>query len=351
MKREHIFLAFILFFALVLLYLFYRILSPFLEPIFWAIIIATVCYPFYRKLNRFMKQKRGLSAMIMTFGVTLVLLLPFTLFVVTLANEVVAGYHSVEEMIKTGRLQAYFDQLRAVPILDRIFNKLASPIDLSQIDVQTILLKNIQQVSTFFFNQSSAILKGLSSFVIGFLFALLSLYYLFKDGHRLFETLKEALPVRPRERDLIFDRLQEMIMATIYGGVLIALIQGFLGGLSFWVLGIPSPVLWGTAMALLSFIPFGGTAFIWVPAAILLFLQGEFLKGAVLLAIGVFIISMVDNLLRPLFVGSRTHIHPLLLLFAALGGIQAFGLIGLVAGPLISVVCVTLIEIYTKGIK
>lgn len=298
-----------------------------------------------------MKQKRGLSAMTMTFLVALILLLPFTFLIVTLANELVEGYHSVEEMIKTGRLQAYLEQLRRIPIVDRIFEKLGQHMDLSQIDPQPLLLKNIRQVSTFFFNQSSAILKGLSSFIIGFLFALLSLYYFFKDGHRLFETLKEILPVRPKERGLLFDRLQEMIIATIYGGVLIAVIQGLLGGLSFWILGIPSPVLWGTAMALLSFIPFGGTAFIWAPAAILLFLQGEFLKGVILLAIGVSIISMVDNLLRPFFVGSRTNIHPLLLLFAVLGGIQVFGMIGLVAGPLIAVLCVTLIEIYIQGIK
>ena len=142
-----------------------------------------------------------------------------------------------------------------------------------------------------------------------------------------------------------------MINATIYGGILIAVIQGLLGGLSFWILGIPSPVFWGTAMAFLSFIPLGGTALIWAPAAILLFIQGAFLKGIILLMIGIFIISMVDNFLRPFFVGTRTNIHPLLLLFAVLGGIQVFGMIGLVAGPLIVVLCITIIEIYIQGIK
>jgi len=142
-----------------------------------------------------------------------------------------------------------------------------------------------------------------------------------------------------------------MVIATIYGGILIAAIQGVLGGLSFWILGISSPVFWGTAMALLSFIPLGGTAFIWAPASLLFFIQGAFLKGLVLLGIGVFVISMVDNFLRPLFVGVRTNIHPLLLLFAVLGGIQVFGMIGLVAGPLIASLCITLIGIYIQGIK
>jgi predicted PurR-regulated permease PerM len=298
-----------------------------------------------------MKRREVLSAMIMTLLVVLIILLPFSLLIVSLANEVVEGYNSVEEMIKTGRLQAYLEQLKRIPILDGALEKISQYLDLSQMEPQHLLLKNIQQVSIFLLNQSSAILRGLSGFVVGFFFTLLSLYYFFKDGHRLFETLKEMLPVPPKQRDLLFNRFQEMVIATIYGGILIAAIQGLLGGLSFWILGISSPIFWGTAMALLSFIPLGGTAFIWVPASLLLFVQGAFLKGLVLLGIGVLVISMVDNFLRPFFVGARTKIHPLLLLFAVLGGIQVFGMIGVITGPLIAGLCITLVGIYVQGIK
>jgi predicted PurR-regulated permease PerM len=142
-----------------------------------------------------------------------------------------------------------------------------------------------------------------------------------------------------------------MIYATIYGGILIAIIQGILGGVSFWALGLPSPIFWGTAMALLSFIPIGGTALIWAPAAIFLLIGGALLKGLILLGLGVFVISMVDNFLRPFFISAKTNIHPLLLFFAVLGGIQAFGLIGLVAGPLVATLFLTLIEIYVQGIQ
>jgi predicted PurR-regulated permease PerM len=188
-----------------------------------------------------------------------------------------------------------------------------------------------------------------SSFLIAFLFTLLSLYYLFKDGERLFNGLKGILPIPPRERDLLIDRFRDMVNATIFGGLLIALIQGVLGGMAFWVLGIASPLLWGTAMALFSFIPLGGTALIWIPAALLLIIQGAVAKGIILLAIGVFIISSVDNLLRPLVVGVQTHIHPLLLFFTVIGGLQAFGMIGIITGPLIASLCLTLIEIYLQG--
>ncbi len=351
MKREHVFLFFTLFITLLSFYLFYQILRPFLGSIFWAVIAAMVCFPVFERLRRLMKEKEVLSAVVMTLFVVLIVLLPFTLLIVSLANEVVQGYNSMEEMIKAGHLQSYLDKLRSIPILERAFQEIGQYLDLSQMEPERLLLKNIREVSAFLFDQSSAILKGLSSFTVGFLFTLLTLYYLFKDGLRLLEKLREILPIPKKQRDLLFKRFKDMIIATIYGGILIAAVQGVLGGLSFWILGISSPIFWGTAMALLSFIPLGGTAFIWVPASLLFFIQGAFLKGLILLGIGVLVISMVDNFLRPLFVGTRTNIHPLLLLFTVLGGIQVFGMIGLVVGPLIASLCITLIEIYIQGIK
>lgn len=351
MKREHIFLIFTLFLTFLCFYFLYRILSPFLASIFWAILLATVSYPVFQKIRRFLKKREVLAAMIMTLLVIFVIVLPSSLLIVSLANEVVGVYHGLEEMIQTGRLETYLEQIREITIFNWIWERLNQYLDVSQMDPVRLLLRNLQQVSTFLFNQTSKILKGLSTFFIGFFFTLLSLYYLFKDGDRLVGRMKEILPIHTREQDMLIFRFKEMVYATIYGGILIAIVQGVLGGMIFWILGISSPILWGTTMAFLSFIPIGGTALIWFPAAILLIVQGAFLKGIILLGLGVFGISMVDNLLRPFFISSKTNIHPLLLFFAVLGGIQAFGLIGIVAGPLIVALCITLIEIYIQGIK
>jgi predicted PurR-regulated permease PerM len=351
MKKEHIFLIFILFLTLLSIYLLYEILSPFLTSILWAIFLAMALYPVFRKLQRLLKKKGALSAGIMTLFVLTVIVLPFGLLMASLAVEVVEVYHRVEEMIKTGQLQTYMEKIGEVPIFKWILMRLNLSLDSFQKEPLDFLLKNLQQISTFLFNQTTKIIKGLSTFIIGFFFTLLSLYYLFKDGERLFERLKEVIPLPSNERDLLIHRFKDMVFATIYGGILIAIIQGLLGGLSFWILGLSSPIFWGTAMSFLSFIPIGGTALIWIPASILLLIQGAFLKGIVLLALGVFGISMVDNLLRPFFISTRTKIHPLLLFFAVLGGIQVFGLIGLVAGPLIVTLFLTLIEIYVQGIK
>lgn len=351
MKREHIFLIFIIFLAFLSIYLLYLILAPFLLSIIWAILLAIVFYPLFRKLQHSLIKKEFLSALLMTLLVLVVIVLPFGLLMASLAGEVVDLYHQVEEIIKTGQLQAYLDRMKEIPFVQWILAGLGQRFDFSKTNPLPLLLKNLSQISTFIFNQTTMLLKGLSSFVIGFFFTLISLYYFFKDGSRLFEGLKETVPLPYKQRDLLIRRFNDMIYATIYGGLLIGILQGLLGGLSFWMLGLPSPVFWGTAMALLSFIPLGGTALIWVPAAIILFIQGAVAKGLILLGLGVFVISMVDNILRPFFISTRTKIHPLLLFFAVLGGVNAFGFIGFIAGPLIATLFLTMVEIYIEGIK
>ena len=351
MKREHIFLIFILFLTFLSIYLLYQILLPFLSSIIWAVLLAMVFYPAFQKLRRLLRKREVLSAIVMTLLVLIVIVLPFSFLMASLASEVIDLYHQVEEMSNAGQLQAYFERFKEAPVFRGILAALGQRIDFSQLDPLPLLLRNLNQISRFIFSQTTVLLRGFSTFVAGFFFTLLSLYYLFKDGSQLFGRVKEIVPLPCGQRDLLIQRFKDMIYATIYGGILIAMIQGFLGGLFFWILGLPSPIFWGTAMSLLSFIPIGGTALIWAPAGIILLIGGAVLKGLILLALGVFVISMVDNLLRPFFISAKTKIHPLLLFFAVLGGIQAFGLIGLVAGPLIATLFLTMVEIYTQGIQ
>lgn len=351
MKREHIFLLFILLLTFFSFYLLYRILLPFLAPLLWALLLAIIFFPLSQKLHHLLKKKRVLSSAIMTFLVFLVIILPAGFLIVSLTQEVIDFYHWLEGMIRAGDFQNFIQKIAQWGSVRWLLERLSPYIDLRRIDLMNLLLKNVQQIGTFLINQTSTILKGVSSFIIGFFFTLLSLYYFFKDGDQLWLKLKEMIPLPSRERDLIILRFKEMVNAAIFGGLLIAFIQGLMGGLSFWVLGLPSPIFWGTTMAFLSFIPIGGTALIWGPATIFLLFQGAFLKGVILLALGIFVIGMVDNFLRPYFMSAKTNIHPLLLFFAVLGGIQAFGMIGVIAGPIIATLFLTLIEIYIQGAK
>ena len=140
-----------------------------------------------------------------------------------------------------------------------------------------------------------------------------------------------------------------MINATIYGGVVVALVQGGLGAVGFLIVGLPAPVFWGTVMAFLSFVPIVGTSLVWLPAAVILFAQGVYLKSLILLAWGALVVSLSDNLLRPILIGGRTQVHTLLLFFGILGGLRFFGFLGLIAGPLVITICLAMIEIYTAA--
>ncbi len=252
MKKEHLFLIFLFFLTFLLFYLLYQILTPFLEPILWAILMAMVLYPGYKKLLGFLKKREALSAILMTLLVVLVIILPFTLLLFALTNELIGAYHLVQEKVRSGDLQASWQKIAQNPSVQWILVKLGQNADITSLDPLDFLIRNLQQISNFLFSQSSKILKGLSGFVIGFFFTLLSLYYLFKDGDHFAERLKGTIPIPPRQRDLLIKRFGDMVQATIYGGLLIALIQGLIGGLAFWVLGLHSPVLWGTAMAFFS---------------------------------------------------------------------------------------------------
>jgi hypothetical protein len=204
MKREHVFLVSIFFLSFLSFYLFYQILSPFLTSIFWAIFLAIAFYPFFQKLQRLLKKRGVLSAMTMTLLVILVIVIPSSLLMVSLANEVVEVYQRIEEMIKNGRLQAYLDHVREIPIFKWVWERFSQSLNITQMDPSGLILKNLQQVSSFLFNQTSKIFKGLSTFMISFFFTLLSLYYLFKDGDRLFERLPSSPEV---QRDGLCDHL------------------------------------------------------------------------------------------------------------------------------------------------
>jgi predicted PurR-regulated permease PerM len=173
-----------------------------------------------------------------------------------------------------------------------------------------------------------------------------TLYYFFKDGELLVNKVKRLMPLTPSQIKVTFRQLQDVILATMYGGVVVALVQGLIGGILFAIVGIPSAVFWGAIMAFLSVIPFVGAFIIYIPAGLILIIGGSYFKGLAVILIGSIVISQIDNVLRPFLISGRTSMHPLLLFFTILGGVYLFGLLGIVLGPLIAAVFVTLLKIF-----
>ncbi|UCD71010.1 MAG: AI-2E family transporter [Syntrophobacterales bacterium] len=347
MERKHFSSMLIIFLIILSCYLFYVIFSPFLIPIIWAIILAIVFYPVYRGLNHRLKGRKSFCALVMTSFVVLLIVFPSAYMLSMLANEAISAYAFFETGLETGRFQSILG-VKDHPIIQGLWHRLNQYVDLSELDINSLLLENLRMVSTFAMNQTSRIIKGFSFIIINFCLVIISLYYVFKDGDQLLRKVREAIPLAPQDKNLLFNRLEEMVYATLYGGVLVALLQGFLGGFAFWFLGLSSPIFWGTVMAFLSFVPIIGSFLVWGPVVVYFFFQGSLLKGIVLMVWGGVVVGLSDNFLRPILISKRTKLHTMLLFFGVLGGIKSFGLLGLIVGPLVVTICITALDIYLE---
>jgi predicted PurR-regulated permease PerM len=193
-----------------------------------------------------------------------------------------------------------------------------------------------------------SVVLGSAWTVAGLLITLFILFFFFRDCGPALDMLRSLVPLSHAEADEVFGRIADTIHASIYGSVAVALVQGTLGGLMFWILGLPAPVFWGFVMALLALVPMLGTFLVWGPAAIFLALGGEWGKAVVLVGWGAVAIGLIDNLLYPLLVRKRMRLHTLPVFFAILGGISLVGAAGVVVGPLILSVTDALIEIWRR---
>lgn len=348
MKQENFFALLMIAIIGISFYFFYLIFSPYLVSIAWAVILTLVFYPAYERLNGWLRNRRSLSSILSTVITILIIVFPGVLLLFLLAQEVVEIYRFFEEGVKSGKFQ-FLLKWREAPGIDQLISRLDPWLNLSQLDVQGLILQTLRRLSTFVLNQSTKFVLGFSQLVFSFFLMAISMFYLFRDGERLLRGIKSLIPLTSEEKELVFVRIREMVHATIFGGVLVSMIQGFLGGLAFWILGLPSPVLWGSVMALLAFVPVVGPFLVWIPAAILLVIQGQhYVKAIALVVWGIVLVGLSDNFLRPILISGRTKLHTMILFFAVLGGLNAFGFLGLVAGPLVVTVCLAILDIYSS---
>jgi predicted PurR-regulated permease PerM len=212
------------------------------------------------------------------------------------------------------------------------------------------LSEQVQHLLGVLVARTVGLFTGLGGWLLQAGVALFTLYYLLRDGESLVARLRWLLPLAPQLNERLFRQAYEVTHATIYGNVMVAFVQGLLGGTIFWILGIPSPAVWGTLMGLLSLLPVVGAFLVWIPAAVMLLLSGHIMRGVILLAFGTFIISTIDNVLRALLVGGRAQMHPLIVFFSVLGGLLLFGAVGLLLGPVLFVVSLTLIEVARRSL-
>jgi predicted PurR-regulated permease PerM len=342
MKREQILIVLFVLFTAIFFYLFYQMIVDFFVPICWAAVFVITFFPLYEKLLKRLKSK-GLTAVIFCSLIIVLIIGPFAYLFAVLVNEAATAVAKVNAMYQSGQLDEYLSF--EVPWITKLKEILSQYFDLTEVNLDNMVKQTADKVGGFVFSQTSWLVTNGTKFIFYFGLMIFTMYYFFKDGEALVQEVKKLIPLSKEQVDRTFRYLREVIYATMYGGVVVALVQGLLGGIMFAAFGISSPVFWGAVMALLSIIPLVGAFIVYIPAGFILIIGGSYLKGILVIALGTAVISQVDNVLRPFLISGRTAMHPLLLFFSILGGIALFGLLGVVLGPLIAAVFVTLIKI------
>jgi predicted PurR-regulated permease PerM len=327
--------------VLVLFYLLYKILSPFLAILAWAMVLSITFYPLFRIFVKYLK--RPWLASLLTLMIILILIIgPFTYLVGSLVSEITDLYETIEKKgFET------FSKITHHPLLASTFEKIGSYKLFEDFDFREGAVRSLKAIGKYIAEHISSLFRNALVLVMSFVIMCITLFYFLKDGDILASFIRRLLPFSDEEKNRLEKRVKEMVVAAIYGGLAVGIAQGILGGIAFYLFSIPSPVFWGTSMAFFSLVPVFGAFLIWGPAVLVLVLSEHYLKGVGLFLYGMLIISSVDNIIKPVIIGGRTKLHILLVFFSVLGGIRFFGFLGFILGPLITALCLSLLEIYT----
>ncbi len=328
----------------VAVYFVYRILDPFLSAVIWAAILATASYPLYRRLVRKIRRP-CLGSLITCFLLTVVIVVPILLLTILLADQSVDAYHAIEEKVRSGEVTRWEKSVRQSSPYLWVRRRLPR-LRIDEPDVQDVVLRAASGASRFLVDRSKTLFSGFAQSIFKFFVMLLSLYYFLVDGPGMVHKLRELSPLPVEHEDRVLGKFREMVDATLRGSFLTALLQGAAGGLVFLFFGLPSPLLWGSVMALVSLVPLVGTSLVWGPVVIFYVMTGAWFKVILLALICGGIVGSIDNFVKPFLIKGRSELHTLWVFFGVLGGIGVFGFLGIVLGPLVVALLLTLIEIY-----
>ncbi|MGM0570698.1 AI-2E family transporter [Marinobacter sp.] len=307
------------------------LLKPFFGPIFWAVAIALIFHPVRQRLAGRMGNRPNLVAFVTLMICMVIVIIPVMVLISSLVAEGLAVYQKIQDGdIRPGE---YLDQVnQSFPAIEAFL----SQFNLDFSALRDRLVSGVAGASQFLAKQALGLGQNTFQFFLNLALMIYLAFFLLRDGSRLVDLLIQALPLGDDRERLLFAKFAEVTRATVKGNLLIAIIQGALGGLIFWVLGITGALLWGVVMAIFSLLPAIGAAVVWVPAAIYLAAVGDYVPAIILTAYGAIVIGLADNLLRPILVGRDTKLPDYIVLLSTLGGLVMFGINGFVMGPLVA---------------
>jgi predicted PurR-regulated permease PerM len=322
--------------------LLYRILEPFLAPMAWAIFLAFLLQPAQTRLAGWLRGRDSIAAFLLTLLVLLLFIGPLTALAIAFARQAAELAGLLQQWLTQHQGQIV-PELSGLPLLHRALEWLDRYASVSASEAQAWLLAGANR----FFEQLAA--RGGTAFlgavgtVLSFTVMLFLLFFFIRDGRRMARAALDLVPLAPERREQLKDRLAAVARAVVLGTVVTAMVQGLLLGIGFAVVGLPAPAVFGVMAAVLSVVPFGGTAFVWVPAVGVLLVQGRYATAIAVAAIGV-VVSTVDNFLKPLLISGRAVVPTLAVFIGVLGGLAAFGMIGMFLGPVVIALALALVN-------
>ncbi len=337
MKIERL-VQYAFFFGLLLLvgYMVWRIVQPFISALALSAVIVIICYPLYLRIkSKVPKQNSSLAALLTTLIVLLVIIIPLISLSSLVVKEIVTFYQDLD----TGSLSIQSGILA-------LESKIQAVVPEFEID----LTEQIKLTAEWLTGNLGAIFKGTVSTIFVFFISLIGSFYFFRDGKQFIEMLVRMSPLRDKEDKIIFERMARAVRAVATGTILVAIIQGTLVAIGFTLFGIERAILWGSLASVGALMPGLGTTIVTAPAIVFLFYTGETGAGLGLLIWSMTIVGLVDNLVGPYLIGRGNNLHPFIVLISVLGGIILFGPIGFVIGPVIVTLFIVLLEIYNQYI-
>ena len=335
---------------LVLIVVSFFIIKPYLTAVLTGMIFSYIFYPLYSRINKGIASK-NLSSLIASVLVVLIITLPLFFVLNTVSKEAYATYLLSRQMVLSGQFLTECEPADkpVCKAVNYFTNKANQP------QVRYYFDTTIKSITEKITKNISNILFSIPALVLDAFIILFVMFFLFKDGKIFANKIENMLPLKPSYRKYVIKRLDDMASAVIYGSLIIAVAQGTLGGIGFFIFGLPSPLLWGVIMVFASLLPYIGTSVIWLPASLFLIFNGYanmetalITKGILLMLYGIFIIGTIDNILKPKLIGDKSGLHPVLVLLSVVGGINFLGFIGIIIGPMIIAALVTFINIYEE---
>lgn len=321
----------------------YRIVEPFLGPLLWAMFFAFLLGPTHVRLTHKLRKHANYSAFILTILTLIALVGPLAAFGGAFAHQASTLIQYLQGLI-TSEARDDWQQLAQHPKLQSLLTWLSQNFGISSEQLRGWAGEATRNALQIFANLSGKLFLGALGSVAGLCLTLFFMFFFIRDGALMMRTTRELIPMPPDKRHELYTHLAAITRAVVFGTGLTALIQGALVGIAFLIVGLPSPLVFGVVAALLSLLPFGGTAIVWLPAALVLVTQERWVAAIFMFVWGALLVSLIDNFLKPLLISGRAEVSTLTVFIGVLGGVAAFGAIGLFMGPVVLSLAFALIQ-------